>query len=930
MLMHRISRALWRTQQPRAARACFAVSIAVVAVHAAPAAAQQSGRVVGRVVDAGTGAGIVGAQVQVVGTALGAVAGVDGRFTILNVPASTFSLQARRIGYQPKAVTGLQLAAGQAVEQNISLSAATVQLDVVSVTASAERGSTREALDRQRTADNVVNSITSEQIAKSPDSDASQAVGRVSGVTVQEGRFVFVRGLGERYTTTSLNGARLPSPEPERRVVPLDMFPTALLQSVTTSKTFTPDQAGDFSGAQVDLRTREFPARRQVQYSSSIGYNAAATGQSVFTAPGTGREWLGFGGSARALPAAAARAGTFDPAPPQSEINQIVGGFRNAWSPRSGQGTPNTSLGVSVGGNDELLGRRIGYVGSASYSYAQEVRENEVRAYAEPTGGTREVDRFEGTTGRNTVLWGGLANLSTLFGTGTRISFNNTYNRTADDEARRETGFSENLGQQLFVDRLRFIERTVRSNQLAGEHQLGERHRIDWSLTSSGVSRKEPDRSEFVQASTGEPGAAPFWLDASESAVRTFGELSESNLSSSADYTLQFGGAERQHRIKTGGLVRYTDRAAENLVFSIQSSALSLEERRLAPEQLFGGQFTEPGDANFRVVPLGQGGSYDAREFVSAGYAMTDYALSDRLRFVGGARVEFSSTEVKALPTVGRAVRTTPEYLDVLPSAALNYQLTGQQNLRLSASQTLSRPEYRELAQVQYRDVIGAENVLGNPGLKRTLIQNADVRWEWYPNAGEVLSVGAFYKRFDNPIERVFLATSGTRIVTFLNAEGADNVGLELEARKGLGFLAPALEPFSVSSNVTVMRSEIRLSDTTRAVDESRAMVGQAPYVVNAGLTYAPGSSGRLSATLLYNRVGRRIVSASQFPLPVTYEQPRDVIDLSLRFPILAGVSGRFDARNLADAAYNQTQGSVTREYYRAGRVFQLGLTWAP
>jgi TonB-dependent receptor len=236
-------------------------------------------------------------------------------------------------------------------------------------------------------------------------------------------------------------------------------------------------------------------------------------------------------------------------------------------------------------------------------------------------------------------------------------------------------------------------------------------------------------------------------------------------------------------------------------------------------------------------------------------------------------------------------VRTTPEYLDVLPSAALNYQLTAQQNLRLSGSQTLSRPEYRELAQVQYRDVIGAENVLGNPGLKRTLIQNADVRWEWYPNAGEVLSVGAFYKRFDNPIERVFLATSGTRIVTFLNAEGADNVGLELEARKGLGFLAPALEPFSVSSNVTVMRSEIRLSDTTRAVDESRAMVGQAPYVVNAGLTYAPGSTGRLSATVLYNRVGRRIVSASQFPLPVTYEQPRDVIDLSLRFPILAGVS---------------------------------------
>ena len=929
MSINRVLGALPGPQRGRGIGGQLSAAVALFFLTAAAAGAQQGGRIVGRVLDAGTGAGIVGAQVQVVGTTLGAVAGVDGRFAVLNVPAGTVTLQARRIGFQPKAVTGLQLAAGEAVEQDISLAAATVELEAVRVTAAAERGTTSEALDRQRTANNVVNSITSEQIAKSPDSDASQAVGRVSGVTVQEGRFVFVRGLGERYTTTSLNGARLPSPEPERRIVPLDLFPTALLQSVTTSKTFTPDRAGDVSGAQVDLRTREFPAKRQVQYSGSLGYNAAATGQDVFTAPRVGREWLGFGGSERALPAPARAAADLDPAPAQPEVNQIVGAFRNAWSPRTSTGTPNGSLGVSVGGNDPVFGRRIGYVGSLSYSYTQEVRDGEVRAYAEPTGGTREVDRFEGTTGRNSVLWGGLLNVSSLFGAASRISLNNTYNRTADDEARREVGFSENLGQQLFVDRLRFVERTVRSNQLTGEHQLGERHRIDWSVTSSGVSRKEPDRSEFVRVA-GAPNEAPFWLDASEAAVRTFGDLSESNLSTSGDYTLQLGAGGRQHSVKVGGLFRYTDRSAANRVYSIQSSSLSLEDRRLDPEALFGGQFTEPGDAAFRVVPLGQGGSYDAEEYVSAGYAMADYGISDRLRFVGGARVEYSYTEVSAQPTVGRAVRTTPEYTDVLPSAALNFKLTEQQNVRLSGSQTLSRPEYRELAEVQYRDVIGAENVLGNPDLKRTLIQNADLRWEWYPNAGEVLSLGAFYKRFDNPIERVFLATSGTRIVTFLNAEGADNVGLELEARKNLGFLAEALSPFSVSSNVTVMRSEIRLSDTTRAVDENRAMVGQAPYVVNAGVTYAPGQSGRLSATLLYNRVGRRIVSASQFPLPVTYEQPRDVIDLSLRFPVLAGVSGRFDARNLANPAYNQTQGTVTREYYRAGRVFQLGFTWAP
>jgi len=228
---------------------------------------------------------------------------------------------------------------------------------------------------------------------------------------------------------------------------------------------------------------------------------------------------------------------------------------------------------------------------------------------------------------------------------------------------------------------------------------------------------------------------------------------------------------------------------------------------------------------------------------------------------------------------------------------------------------------------VQYRDVIGAENVLGNPSLKRTLIQNLDARWEWYPRGGEVLSIGLFAKRFDNPIERVFLATSGTRIVTFLNADGADNLGVELEARTGLDRLGQAFAPFSIFSNMTFMRSEIRLGDDPRVAKEDRAMVGQAPFVVNAGLSYA-SQSRPLNATLLFNRVGRRIVSASQRPLPVTYEEPRSVLDFSARLPIMSRVSAKFDARNLLDQAYRQTQGIVTRESYTSGRVYTLGLTW--
>ncbi len=269
----------------------YARGAAAQATGAAQPAAG-TGRIVGRIVDANSGAGISDVQVRVEGSTLGALSGVDGRFTVTGIPAGATSLQVRRIGFQAKTVSGITVAAGRAVEQNVSLTPATVQLAAVQVTAAAERGSVNQALDRQRTAVGIVTSVSAEQIARSPDSDAAQAVQRVSGVTVQDGRSVFVRGLGERYTTTTLNGARLPSPEPERRYVPLDLFPTGILQTITTTKTFTPELNGDFSGAQVDIQTREFPAQRQISLSLSTGANTLATGRAVLDprgAPSTDR-----------------------------------------------------------------------------------------------------------------------------------------------------------------------------------------------------------------------------------------------------------------------------------------------------------------------------------------------------------------------------------------------------------------------------------------------------------------------------------------------------------------------------------------------------------------------------------------------------------------------------------------------------------------
>lgn len=921
------------------------VSLVVLPLAAAPSVGAQasasSGGITGVVIDRSSGLPLSEAGVQIVGTRLGAITGEDGRYTIVGIPAGTVTIHVRRIGFQAKTVTGIALFSGQTFKQDVTLDLATVTLAGIEVTSAAERGTVREALDQQREALGIVSAVTAEQIARSPDSDAAAAVQRVSGVTLQDNKYVHVRGLGERYTTTSLNGARMPSPEPEKKVVPLDLFPASLLRSITTSKTFTPDQPGDFSGAQVDIRTREFPAERTVTYSMSVGHNASATGRDVIAAPVSAGEWFGFANGSRQLPGMVRDAGGFlDRTYSRSEINTMINSFRNSWTPTQRTGLPNSSFGVSIGGNDPVLGRQIGYVGSLTYSLGQEIQADAYRAQIDQGDATSSLpgNEFRGTTGRTTVLWGGLLNLSTFLGNGTLLTLNNTFNRSADSEASRDRGWDENIGRDVIFERsmLRYVERSVRSHQLAAEHALGSRHQLEWALTNSAVTRVEPDRSDLVYASfpdAANGGHSPFQLysSADAGARRTFGDLREEAYEGSIDYRVYVGDVANENMLKIGVLARATDRDAEVFQYAF-TGLLPEEDAALPAEQIFDGRFTE-GDMNvFQLQPLGQAGSYAATDRLAAAYAMTDWGITGRLRLVGGLRVEDSDVEVATLNFFGQEQTSGRRFTDVLPSAALNLALTEQQNLRFSVSQTLARPEYRELSPILHRDVLFEVAVQGNPDLRRTLIQNADLRWEWYPNAGEVMSIALFAKRFEDPIERVETPTSGTPIHSFVNAGSANNWGVELEARKSLGGLAGSLEPLTVFANATLMRSRIRIGDDPLAANTNpdRAMVGQAPYVVNAGATWA--SHTGFSATALYNLVGRRVYSAGEREgaLVDTYELPRHVLDFSLRVPLWSAIDLKVDAKNILDAEYRREQGPVVRESYRTGRTFTLGFTWKP
>ena len=917
--------------------ALAAPSVAVAQSEArAPA-----GRVVGRIVESGSGAGIADAGVQVVGTVVGTRSGVDGRFTLPSVPAGTVTLQVRRIGYASKTVTGLVLDAGKTLDQSIALAPSSVQLTAQVVTASKERGTVNEALNGQRSASGVVNSVTAEQISKSPDGDAAQAVKRVSGVTVQDGKYVFVRGLGERYTTASLNGARVPSPEPEKRVVPLDMFPAGLLQAITTSKTFTPDQQGDFSGALVDIKTREFPASHTGTLQIGSGYSDGATGAAVLSASSVGGESYAMVNHQRDLPSLIRSLGNLQAVNlNQGDMNLLVGSFRDSWTPRVDRGAPLMNGSASFGGNDPLLfGHHVGYLFSGSISSGTDVKDGQVRALADrgtTKGETIEMDRFTGQTASKGVLWGGLTNVSTLIGSGSRIAFNGLFNRSADNDARVEVGEFTADALPVKITRMQYTERSLHSGQLTGEHQVTDAQKVEWSATSSGVRRYEPDRTAFVQDYERDtPTGAPvlrWYSQGSGAAVRTFSDLNENSHEYSGKYQLSVGPAGNQSLIRLGGLYRATSRDAQSLSYAFSARNLSNADRELPLEQIFDGRFSTPTSQVFSVGPLSQGGSYTARDALRAGFAMAEIPLTSALRLIGGARYESDHLDVHALSTLGSPVSTSKIWNDLLPSLALNVKLTETQQLRFSGSRTLARPEYRELSPIISRDVVGGENLHGDENLQRTNVDNADIRWEMYPNAGELLSVGVFAKHFTLPIERVYGSGSGgTSFVFFTNAESANNYGLELELRKDLGGLGRAFEPLSFFSNVTLMRSEIQLFDSTQAAATNlhRAMVGQAPYVLNAGLTYA-AISDAFTATLLFNRVGERITAAGSSPLPDVIEQPRNVLDFSMRKTITNGVLLRFDLKNLVDAAYVVEQGTVTREYYRTGRAVNLGFQWRP
>lgn len=922
----------------------FAAVLAAVPVHGAA----QTGRIVGRVLDARTAQPIAGAQVYLEDQSAGGLSGVDGRFVVRDVPAGVHAVVVQMLGYATKTVTGVAMGADGFAAVDVAVEPAAVRIEGMRVEAAVETGSTSALLAERRTRSFVVDAIGADQIARSPDGDAAAALKRVPGLSVVDGKFAYVRGLGERYSATTLNGAPLASPMPDRKVVPLDIVPSDLLESIVTAKSYSPDQPGDYAGGLVELRTKDFPARRIFSMSASSSVNTVTTFEDGLRYAGGGLDFLGFDDGTRALPALIPTdqrviycgAGCFS----RADLERFGEAFGGDWGPTLRSLPPNGSLGLSYGDDLELFGRSFGVLGSLTYSNSFGGRSNVVERVFSASGvDDPEID-YQGQATTRSVSLGGLANLSYELGPTSRITANFVYNRLMDDEARTYEGFNLDSNSNQRNHRIRFLAQTLTNAQLKGEHRLGflANAKFDWRGAWSRAERYEPNTREVLYRE--EDGEYLFENFVSSGSV-FHQDLADDTYSGAADLDLPFplGGGDRGGTLSLGGFFSAKRRDAFTRRFRfllVSGGAVGRQVRMRDPNDLFDAQTIGDGfelqEATFRPD------NYNASEDVSAGYAMVDAELAGPVKFMAGVRAESAAQEVaprdlfdQGLPPLDRAEL---DDLDLLPVAALTLRLQEGMNLRMGASRTLARPQLRELAPFAYADYAGGHLTVGNPELRRSLIWNFDARWETFFGRGAVVAASGFYKSFEGPIE-VAVLPSSELLKTWINGGSATNYGVELELRSDLGFLSAGLAAVSLNSNLTLVRSEVGTPGVIRAyvpgeggtdlpvVAKNRALQGQSPYVANVSLSYASESGGSL-ASVLFNRFGRRIDAVGGQATPDIFEEPRSQLDVVLEQRIRGGAKIKLSASRLIGNVVEFTQGGGLLRSWDAGRTLSLSVGW--
>lgn len=918
-----------------------------------------AGIVAGRAINGTTGAPIAGATVTIVGTTLTAQTDLEGGYRIAGVPPGVQSVAVAREGFRPFSVSGVMVLAGVPTALDLPLASSddnVVKMQAFTISADVVQNSGVGLLSSRQKAVAVSDAIGSEQMSKLGFGTAAAAMKAVTGASVVGGKYVYIRGLGERYSSTMVNGVEVPSADPDRRAVNMDMFPSDLIDAIVTTKSFTPDKPGNFTGGAVDMKTKEFPDTFTYSLSASFSHNSRVTGRDFLATGGDSNTWGRDDGS-RDLPELVAGKRIplrFTTPTVDSEIGAMTRAFSPVMTPMVKDGPLNRSFAFAIGGSTKLFNRRFGYAASLSYDRSFSGYRDGVFGRYERQGlnspQLAPLVLLDDARSEDDALLGSLFNVAYQFSPDHQMSVNTMLNQSGNDMARVQSGLNVSGGgiseTEIFTTRtLRYTERSLRSVQLSGKHLFPALRdlRVNWSATHATTKQDEPDTRYFSTFRT-QDGNEFFEVSGLPRPARYFRDLEEKRKDYSIDFTLPIGkDKEGGALLKFGAADAETEREFNERLFEYNSTVLRydgnaagfLRESQVGQVDPATGRFAT--GQLYLVETTSAGNSYLGDQQVQAAYAMIDLPLTRRLRFIGGARQESTELDVRSRDPRRRAGLLDND--DTLPSANLIYALTDRMNLRAAFTRTIARPNFREIADYTSFEFVGDFVYIGNPNLRRTKIKNYDLRWEWFPRKGELLAVSFFHKEMENPIERGVFSIINNGELQYQNAPKGEVTGVEIEARKRLDAFSETLRNFSGGFNYTWIESQVDITAAELAfirfyepnAEGTRELAGQSPYVANVDITYNQPQWGT-TVSVYYNIFGKRISQVSPPGTPNIYEQPAATLDVILTQKFRDHWKATLSVKNVLDEAAEQTYTYRGDDYLRAsfkrGVTTSLGLTY--
>jgi outer membrane receptor protein involved in Fe transport len=928
------------------------------------AQSEATGKIAGTLVDAETGNPLIGANVFLENTTMGAASDLDGNYIILNVPVRSYTLIVNNVGYVDTKITNVEVKKNDVVKIDVAVKSEIMVSETITVEAKALKNTEASLLKDRQKAIAVSDAVSAEAMANSGSNNAAEAMTHVTGASVVDGKYIFIRGLGDRYTSTNLNGAEIPSTNPYKRAAAIDLIPTNLIDNIVTTKSFTPDKPGNFSGGAVDIHTKDFPDKFNLTLTTGVSYNSQTTfkndGPIGYT--GGGKDWLGMDDGTRDIPEALQSGDVFIPqdqvarnSPDAAlELDRLVKSFNPQMTPVPVAPGINHNYSISLGNQFIVFGQPFGILGSFSYrqdhySYVGgRLKRWSLRSAADDFL-VNDFD-FTDTKSNDEVLWGALINASYKITSKHVISFNGMYNQNGESVARYLEGSypydldEDEIFQTSFMG---YNERNLKSLQLRGKHLLDflADIRISWRGSVGTTKQDEPDL-RYVTSFVNPKGISGIKLNVPPERYYRF--LSENRRDFAIDIAVPFKQwAGLQSTIKFGAFASEKKRDYAERLFRYGQN----------PEFNFNGDMNEffgPNNLGFLGIDslvIGEtahyfnniglslrevflpANNYRGDENISAYYAMFDLPLYSRLRFIVGFRYEKTDIYVETQDKdLGIGDLDTEDFL---PSVNFIYAFTENMNLRASYTKTLARPLFRELAPYASFDFVGGDTYIGNPYLKRTLIENIDFRWEWFSRSGEIYAVSAFYKNFHDPIEMAILNVNHE--IKWKNVHGATAVGLELEVRKKLDIIHESLKNWLIGGNLSIVDSEVDITEselelirlTRPDAPEKREFAGQSPYLFNFNLTYDDPESGIVSS-IYFNRFGERLSIVSLGGTPDVYEKPFNTLNFSFKWQFTTNFSFNFGASNILNDSREMSQTYKDKEYvysaFSRGRQISFGI----